>query len=152
MPIEIISGLYLGNKVDAYNIKFLTSRNIKTIINVTNEVPFLKNLNIECIRISITDKFAENESEKNNREYYFQLLQLCKLIDHKLSKNYNILVHCKHGKYRSTALIIAYLMYKTNMKLEEIYDILITKYPLVKMRKHIFLEALKMFEKDMLEI
>lgn len=149
MPIEIISGLYLGNKVDAYNINFITSRHINVIINVTDEVPFLKNVPAECIRIAISDRFAESDSDKNNREYYYQMLQLCKLIDYKLSKNSIILIHCKHGKYRSTALVIAYLMYKTKMNLEEIYKIMMTKYPLGKLRKHIFKQTLQMFEKDM---
>ena len=149
MPIEIINGLYLGNKNDAFNLDFLTSRNIDIIINTTNEVEFIKTAKINCIRVPISDNFPENEKEKYNKEYYYQLLQLCKLIDLKLQKCHNILIHCKHGKYRSTCLVIAYLMYKLQMKLENVYEILITKYPLVKLKKHLFGEALKMFEKDL---
>jgi len=151
MPIEIICGLYLGNRVDACDVNFLSSRNINTIINVSTDIPFLKNLsenNIECIRIAVSDNFPESENEKSNREFYYQLLQFCKLIDYKLSNGMNLLVHCKNGKYSSTCLVIAYVMYKTKMGLEEIYAILRTKYPLVKLKKHIFREALKMFEKD----
>ena len=89
-----------------------------------------------------------NEKDKYNREYYYQLSQLCKLMDLKLQKCHNILVHCKHGKYRSTCLVIAYLMYKSGIKLEPLYEMMMTKYPLVKLKKHIFCDALKMFEKD----
>lgn len=150
MPIEIINGLYLGSKNDAFNIDFLTSRNIDVIINTTNEVHFIKNSGkIQCIRIPISDNFPENEKEKNNKEYYYQLDSLCKMLDLKLLQNHNVLVHCKHGKYRSTCLVIAYLMYKSRLKLENIYDIMLTKYPLVKLKKHIFAEALRMFEKDL---
>jgi len=150
MPIEIINGLYLGNKRDAFNINFLTSRNIDVIINTTNEVEFLKNSGkIQCMRVPISDNFPESEKEKNNREYYYQLEQLCKIIDMKLHQNNNLLIHCKHGKYRSTCLVIAYLMYKSRIKLEELYEMMMTKYPLVKLKKHIFCDALKMFEKDL---
>jgi len=149
MPIEIINGLYLGSKHDAFNIDFLNSRNIDIIINTTNEVEFIKTAKIQCIRVPITDSFEESEKEKHNREYYYQLSQLCKLIDIKLQQNHNILIHCKHGKHRSTCLVIAYLMYKLQMKLDNVYEILMTKYPLVKFKKHLFGDTLRMFEKDL---
>jgi protein-tyrosine phosphatase len=150
MPIEIINGLYLGSKADAFNIDFLTSRNIDVIINTTKEVNFLKNSGrIQCIRVPVSDEFPENEKEKYNNEFYYQLNDLCKLIDLKLQQNHNILIHCKHGKYRSTCLVISYLMYKSGMKLDRVYEIMGTKYPLVKLRKHIFEGALRLFEKDL---
>ena len=150
--MEIISGLYLGTKIDSHNIKFLQSRNIKVIINVTNEIPFLKDcesIGIQSIRVPISDAFGEADKDKHNLEYSYQFGDLCKLIDNKLKQNINILVHCKHGKYRSTALIIAYLMYKMKMSLEEIYGLLKSKYNLVKMKKHIFLIALQKWEYDL---
>jgi len=150
MPIEIINGLYLGSKNDAFNVEFLSTRNIDVIINTTNEVQFLKNSGkIQCIRVPISDDFPESDKEKHNREYYHQLEQLCKLLDLKLQQNHNVLVHCKHGKYRSTCLVIAYLMYKSRIKLDTIYEIMSTKYPLVKFKRHIFGQALKMFESDL---
>lgn len=150
MPIEIINGLYLGSKNDAFDIHFLSTRNITIIINVTNEVNFIKNSGrIQCIRVPISDNFPEDEKEKHNREYYYQLDQLCKLLDLKLQQNNNILVHCKRGKYRSTCLVIAYLIYKSGIKLEQIYEMMMTKYPLVKLRKHLFEQALRMYEKDL---
>ena len=150
MPVEIISGLYLGNKNDAYDVKFLSSRNINVIINCTNEIPFLKGLNtLELIRIPIRDDFPEEEKEKFNREYYYQFDSLCRMIDRKLRNNKNILIHCRYGKYRSTCLVILYIMFKTKMKLEKVYEIMSCKYPLVKLKKHLFLEALKMYDGDL---
>jgi len=58
------------------------------------------------------------------------------------------LVHCRHGKYRSTCLIIAYILYKTQMKLEEVYELISYKYPLVKLKNHLFFNTLKMFEEE----
>ena len=38
---------------------------------------------------------------------------------------------------------------ESEQKLEELYEMMMTKYPLVKLKKHIFCDALKMFEKDL---
>ena len=106
MAIEIINGLYLGNKIDSHNLVFLTSRKIKVIINTTIEIPFLKdceNLGIQCIRVPIS-----NDYEKQNDEYYYQFRDLCKLIDLKLQQNKNVLIHCNSGKTRASTLILAY--------------------------------------------
>ena len=151
MVIEIINGLYLGNKKDAYNVSFLKTRRIDIIINTTNDVEFINGcskIGIQCIRVSITDELTDENRMKHNREYYYQLGNLCSLIDKNLERNKNILVHCRHGKYRSTCLIIAYILYKTGMKLDEVYELISYKYPLVKLKNHLFYNALKMFEEE----
>ena len=151
--VEIISGLYLGNKRDAYNAGFLKMRRRDIIINTTNEVEFMNGCiksGIQCIRVDISDQHTNENRMKHNRDYYYQLGSLCSLIDKNLERNKNILVHCRHGKYRSTCLIIAYILYKTRMKLEEVYELISYKYPLVKLKNHLFFNALKMFEEEML--
>ena len=151
MAIEIINGLYLGNKIDSHNPVFLTSRKIKVIINTTTEIPFLKNcenLGIQCIRVPISH---ENEKyDKQNDEYYYQFRDLCKLIDLKLNKNKNILVHCSSGKCRGSTLILAYLMYKLRkLNHYEIYKILETKYQMVQIKKHVFLDAIRKLNEEL---
>ena len=151
MAIEIITGLYLGNKIDAYNVSFLQSRHINIIINTTTEIPFFKecpNLGIESIRVPISDSFSNSEKDKHINEYYYQLPELCILIDKKLQKFKNILIHCKYGKFRSSCLVLAYLMYKTQMPLERLYGLMRSKYPLLKMRKHIYLDTLIKWEEE----
>lgn len=153
MVVEIINGLYLGNKKDAYNAHFLKTRRIDIIINTTNDVEFMNGCvksGINCIRVSITDQLTNENMMKHNRDYYYQLGNLCSIIDKNLERNKNILVHCRHGKYRSTCLIIAYILYKTRMKLEEVYELISYKYPLVKLKNHLFFNTLKMFEEEML--
>jgi len=153
MVVEIISGLYLGNKKDAYNAYFLKTRGIDIIINTTDEVEFMNGCSksgIQCIRVSISDRHTDENKIKHNRNYYYQLGSLCSLIDKNLERNKNILVHCRHGKYRSTCLIIAYIIYKTQMKLEEVYELISYKYPLVKLNNHLFFNTLKMFEEEIL--
>ena len=150
--MEIIQGLYLGTKIDSHNLIFLQSRQIKVIINVTNEIQFYKECEkegIQCIRVPVSDSFHENDKEHHNLQYSYQFADLCKLIDNKLRQNINVLVHCKHGKYRSTALIIAYIMYKLKTGVGETYELLKSKYPLVKKKKHIFLSALEKWEYDL---
>ena len=153
MVVEIISGLYLGNKRDAYNAHFLKTRRIDIIINTTDDVEFMNGCiksGIQCIRVNISDQHTDENRMKHNRDYYYQLGNLCSTIDKNLERNKNILVHCRHGKYRSTCLIIAYIIYKTNMKLEEVYELISYKYPLVKLKNHLFFNTLKMFEEEIL--
>ena len=153
MVVEIISGLYLGNKRDAYNPHFLKTRRIDIIINTTDDVEFMNGCiksGIQCVRVNISDQHTDKNRMKHNRDYYYQLGSLCSLIDKNLERNKNILVHCRHGKYRSTCLIIAYILYKTQMKLEEVYELISYKYPLVKLKNHLFFNTLKMFEEEML--
>ena len=148
MAIEIINGLYLGNKIDSHNLVFLTSRKIKVIINTTIEIPFLKdceNLGIQCIRVPIS-----NDYEKQNDEYYYQFRDLCKLIDLKLQQNKNILVHCTSGKTRASTLILAYLMFKLR-KLDKnnIYKLLKTKYQIVPIEKNLFSIAIQKWDEEL---
>ena len=153
MVVEIISGLYLGNKRDSYNAHFLKTREIDIIINTTDEVEFMNGCSksgIQCIRVNISDIHTDENRMKHNRNYYYQLGSLCSIIDKNLERNKNILVHCRHGKYRSTCLIIAYIIYKTQMKLEEVYELISYKYPLVKLNNHLFFNTLKMFEEEIL--
>jgi protein-tyrosine phosphatase len=154
MAIEIINGLYLGSKIDSHNPIFLSSRNIKVIINTTTEIPFLKdceNLGIQCIRVPISQNNENDEkSEKHNDEYYYQFRDLCKLIDLKLHQNKNILVHCSSGRTRASILILAYLMYKLRkIDKTEIYKLLATKYQMVPLEKNIFSTAIRKWDEEM---
>jgi protein-tyrosine phosphatase len=148
MAIEIINGLYLGNKIDSHNLVFLTSRKIKVIINTTVEIPFLKdceNLGIQCIRVPVS-----NEYEKQNDEYYYQFRDLCKLIDLKLQQNKNILVHCTSGKTRASTLILAYLMFKLRkLDKNKIYKLLKTKYQIVPIEKNLFSIAIQKWDEEL---
>jgi protein-tyrosine phosphatase len=148
MVIEIINGLYLGNKIDSHNPIFLTSRKIKVIINTTTEIPFLKdceNLGIQCIRVPISNDYA-----KQNDEYYYQFRDLCKLIDLKLQQNKNILVHCNSGKTRASTLILAYLMFKLRkLDKNKVYKLLETKYQMVPIEKNLFSIAIQKWDEEM---
>jgi protein-tyrosine phosphatase len=151
MAIEIINGLYLGNKIDSHNPVFLTSRKIKVIINTTTEIPFLKNcenLGIQCIRVPISHENEKND--KQNDEYYYQFRDLCKLIDLKLQQNKNVLVHCNSGKTRASILILAYLMFKLRkLDKNKVYKLLETKYKLVPIEKNLFSTAIQKWDEEL---
>jgi len=154
MAIEIINGLYLGSKIDSHNPVFLSSRNIKVIINTTTEIPFLKeceNLGIQCIRVPISQNNENDEkNKKQNDEYYYQFRDLCKLIDLKLLQNKNILVHCSLGRTRASTLILAYLMYKLRkIDKTQIYKLLATKYQMVPLEKNLFSTAIRKWDEEM---
>ena len=117
MPVEIIYGLWIGNKIDAFDNFFLKSRNINIIINVTTEITFIKDskINLETVRIAVSDNFREgNDYIRWNNELYNHFEQISDFIEKNLSRQKNILVHCNQGKYRSSAVIISYLMKKLN--------------------------------------
>jgi len=151
MPVEIIYGLWIGNKIDAFDNFFLKSRNINIIINVTTEIPFIKDsdINLETVRIAVSDSFREgNDYIKWNNELFNHFEQISDFIEKNLSRQKNILVHCNQGKYRSSAVIISYLMKKlNNLTLEEIYSIFQSKYVIKSLDRHLFKNALYEFDK-----
>ena len=153
MAIQIINSLWIGKKEDAFNNFFLESRNINLIINVSDEIPFIDNFNnIEKIRIPISDKFKDYEDKfKKNREMYYHLEPISIFIKKRLSIGKNILVHCNKGKYRSTCIIISFLLFILKKELKTIYGYMNSKYSLRKMEKHLFLNALQEFEKNILK-
>lgn len=154
MPVEIVYGLWVGNKKDAFDMAFLKNRNINIIINVTTEVPFIEEedgdkISIEKIRIPVSDNFKDGDDYmKWNNELFNHFEQITNYIEKNLSKQKNILVHCNQGKYRSTAIIIAYLMKKLNkFSLEEIYTIFTSKYFIKNLDRHLFKNSLLEFDK-----
>ena len=147
MHIEIINGLWIGNRKDAFDKSFLESREINIIINVTNEVPFIDNEFIEKIRIPVSDKYlCKEDLLKHNNDISHHLDPISNYIRKKLSIGKNILIHCNKGKFRSTTVLIAFLLKFLRYPLLDIMDMIRTKYPLKPLDKHLFKNALINFE------
>lgn len=155
MAVQIINSLWIGKKEDAFNKNFLESRNINLIINVSEDIPFIDDTEIkqiEKIRIPISDKFKDNEDQlKKNRELYYHLEPISIFIKKRLSIGKNILIHCNKGKFRSTCVVIAFLLYFLKKELKIIYGYVHSKYNLKNIENHLFLNSLQNFEKDILK-
>lgn len=75
---------------------------------------------------------------------YHHLTQITDYIDYHLAKSKHILVHCNQGKYRSTAVILAYLYKKIKKQsFQQIYKMFQLKYPIKNIDEHLFRIALK---------
>lgn len=118
-PTHIIDNIYLGNAINACNIETLDKFKIKSIINVTEEIPnyFKDNENLNYLKIPIRDNQNASLSE-----YHDQLINFFED-----NSNNNILVHCYMGISRSTCVVLLYLIKKFNYNLDDAIDYVKTK-------------------------
>lgn len=82
--------------------------------------------------------------EEDLGKYFFECFQF---IEEGL-KSGGVLVHCMAGISRGPAIVIGYLMYKHLMTLNEAYELVKEKRPLIKPNKG-FLEQLQELEKKL---
>lgn len=104
MIIEIIPGLWLGDKKKSENGSFLQDKNIKCIVNVIKDLDFL-------------NRFDEyNDTIKKNIEKYKilklsnYLIDITAFIYEKLTSGNNILVFCEDGNHKSALVILCYIV------------------------------------------
>lgn len=125
---EILPGLWIGDREDALNIKWLKHNKITVIINCTKSVPFPDDSNnpgiglIHILRVSVHDNLEQQEIEK--------MKQYLEPVTAKIAEwlpNHNILVHCYAGRQRSSSIILAYLIKYGELTLDEGISLLRTK-------------------------
>jgi protein-tyrosine phosphatase len=144
-PTQILSYLYIGNKLDAKDTKTLQSLNIKYILNCTprrsddkeNGCPnyFEKEKLFTYKRIPIFDNRAENLIP--------HIDTALKFIEE--SRHYgNILVHCHKGISRSVSIVIGYLMLKNELDYDEALSFIQMFRPIAKPNES-FEEQLRLF-------
>ena len=98
-------------------------KNISVILNVTSHVPFYHESEFTYHRIPIID--APNVDIKQ----YFD--ETYKIIDETLSGDKKILIHCQAGISRSATIVIAYIMKKNKMKMNDAYKLVHDKRPCI---------------------
>jgi len=137
---QITDTIFLGNSVNAASWTSLYERNIKYIINVSNEIPnFFENY-ITYYKISINDN--ENESILLHIQPFLEYMDTINI------KEGNVFFHCFVGCSRSVAFLIAYLVHTRNTSVEEAYEIIISYRPIININEKFYNELLTYFNSD----
>lgn len=124
---EIVENLYLGSSFNAYDFYELKNKNIKVIINITDNIDNYHEQSLNFIYYKFPIK------DNNNDDITNILMDSAKLIDNHLSKGESVLVHCYMGASRSASVIIHYLMKKNNWTYEHAKAFVMIKRPLVNL-------------------
>jgi len=112
-PIEIDTGVYLGNISHSFFNSCLDNFNIKAIVNVTGDTPNYYDPEIEYFNIRIPDI---------NEASIIHDLENCYSFISKNLEYGNVLIHCVFGRSRSVATCVFYLMKKYGLSFEEAYQ------------------------------
>ena len=112
---KIQNNLFLGNKQNAEDLKFLTNNHITHIVNVTEECqPKFKD-KFTYLHIKVQDIRTYNYSAHFDR--------IADFIHESITINHGtVLVHCYYGINRSTTAVICYLVKYYNMSSETARD------------------------------
>lgn len=107
---QIMQMLWLGNFHAAHDFNFITSRRIKTIINITKNIPNKFDF-IDYINYYVDD---EDACKKN---LFHIMNDGADIINNSIIDKRPVLVHCKKGHHRSASMIVFYLMKYHNVSL-----------------------------------
>lgn len=143
--IEILPGLWLGDKNDAHSYFFLKEKKIQVIINCTDKVEFIPGeLHIEKKRLAISD----NPTYHDNKKMYKNLDHIVHYLYQSLNQNINILVHCDDGSQRGPTIIAAYFIRYAKVSADQAIRYVRTKYPRAFRYNVDYGYALEQFYKD----
>ncbi|KYQ94218.1 putative protein tyrosine phosphatase [Tieghemostelium lacteum] len=136
--------IWVGGKAALENREWVEKENVKSFVNVTNEVSiphYLNNENYRTLRIKVSD------SESEPLYQYFQ--QTIDFIQDSFNKdpNASVLIHCKEGRSRSTTIAIVYGMKILSLSLKESYENVAQACPRININVG-FLFQLMNFEKS----
>jgi len=139
---EILPGLWIGDRNDALNTKWLKQNKITAIINCTKSTPFPTAYTdlTHILRVPIQDNLESEEINKMQKYLYPVSLKIAEwLPDH------NILVHCYAGRQRSASIILAYLIKYGELTLELAIEYLRSKKIDVCLPKFNFYNSFSLF-------
>ncbi|XP_055600935.1 dual specificity protein phosphatase Mpk3 [Uranotaenia lowii] len=141
-PVEIMSGLFLGNASHSEDLKSLKKYNIKYILNVTPDLPnvFERDGHIKYLQIPITDHWSQDLAG--------HFPNAIKFIDEARSKGAGVLVHCLAGVSRSVTVTLAYIMFTRTLSLNDAFSLVRARKPDVSPNFH-FMEQLHSFERQL---
>ena len=136
---QITDTIYLGNMLCAFNKKKLKEIGIKKVLTVMNDFGNHYNKN-EFIhkKIDVEDSFKTN---------IIQYFKECLFF---MDGNDKVFVHCAAGMSRSPTVVIAYIMWKNKIFLNDAIKIVKNKRRLISPNEN-FMNQLKIFEKLLIE-
>ena len=137
----IINGLWLGNYQAAFNKEFINSKQIKNIINATDNIP----TNFSSINYLV---YPIKDIDACHNNLFNMLDNGADFIDKSLSTDENILVHCKRGHHRSASIVAYYLMKYKNMSLVDSIILIKAIRPTAFRRMTCFLQSLIIYEHE----
>ena len=108
---EIVERLFLGSWKAAYDQPLLEELKINHILSLGKEPSFLPVSKFKRMFIDIPDRDNEDLGQHFEKAVEF--------IDNAIESGGTILVHCIAGVSRSASCVIAYLMKKRGMSLDE---------------------------------
>ncbi len=110
----IIPYLYLGSRINAHSLHELQFFEIKTIINVAQEISKICANEFKYIKYNWLDYF--------NYNILLDIDDIVDQIHNEISNKNTVLIHCAMGISRSATVVIGYLMKYKKMKYEEAYE------------------------------
>jgi protein-tyrosine phosphatase len=135
---EILPRLYLGNAFNARDYYELNNKDVKLIINCTEEFPnfFQDDPTIEYINIPILD-----ENNIDISKYFDTIAD--KIHNHYNTTQSSILIHCFMGASRSVAIMCAYLIKYNNMTVEDALTYIESLRPLINLNVDFFFQLIE---------
>lgn len=110
MLYEIVPGLFLASYNDVLGDRERVAS--AYVINCSKDLPMV---HANSMRLAVNDDM----SQESYSIMYANLPNLMLVIDNKLKNNVPVVVHCAAGQQRSAAVVCAYIMWKTCVKLED---------------------------------
>jgi protein-tyrosine phosphatase len=143
----IIPNLYLGNINEASNLDFLLNKNIKGIVNCTEQEPYHQYFsNKKKYRLSVNDS-----REKDNIDIFKkEIINSIDFIDNCIEQNEPVYVHCYWGLMRSATVVTGYLVKKYKIPYKDAISIVQEKRPMALSSLYNFNEVLEYVEEKYL--
>jgi dual specificity MAP kinase phosphatase len=140
---EILPHVLIGNQRDAASRGSLTELGVTHVLNVTNHLP----LHFEMDGLTYKRLPATDSSSQNLKQFFTEAIDF---IDGAREAGGRVLVHCQAGVSRSPTIVIAYLMARSQKRLNDAFSFVKDRRPIVAPNLN-FMGQLLEFEQNAIE-